>query len=53
LPTAANVAEYGFSAMMQGKRLAIYGLMNRFMVFSTRFSPRFLVLKISKFILQE
>ena len=53
LPTAANVAEYGFVAMMQGKRLAIYGFMNRLMVFGTRFTPRSIVLKMSKFILKE
>ena len=53
LPTAAKVAEYGFMAMMQGKRLAIYGFMNRVMVFSTRFTPRSIVLKITKFILKE
>jgi short-subunit dehydrogenase len=53
LPTAANVAEYGFVAMMQGKRLAIYGFMNRLMVFGTRLTPRSIVLKMSKFILKE
>ena len=53
LPSAAKVAEYGFMAMMQGKRLAIYGFMNQVMVFATRFTPRFLVLKITKMIMKE
>jgi short-subunit dehydrogenase len=46
LPTAATVAEYGFMAMMQGKRLAIPGLVNKMMVFFIRFIPRGWVLKI-------
>jgi uncharacterized protein len=46
LPSAATVAEYGFMAMMQGKRLAIPGLMNKVMVTMIRFTPRWLVLKV-------
>jgi uncharacterized protein len=46
LPSAASVAEYGFMAMMQGKRLAIPGFMNKVMVGAIRFTPRSLVLKI-------
>ncbi|HPI54825.1 MAG TPA: SDR family oxidoreductase [Chitinophagaceae bacterium] len=47
LPTAASVAEYGFMAMMQGKRLAIPGFLNKLMTFSVRLSPRWVVLKIA------
>jgi hypothetical protein len=47
LPTAASVAEYGFMAMMQGRRLAIPGIVNKLMVFGVRFTPRWLILKIA------
>ncbi len=41
--TPAEVAGYGYKAMMKGKRLAIPGLIYRFMIFSLRFSPRRMV----------
>jgi hypothetical protein len=46
LPTAASVAEYGFMAMMQGKRLAIPGMMNKIMATMVRFTPRGMILKV-------
>ena len=46
--TPAEVAEYGYKAMIKGKRLAIHGLMNRFMIFSLRFSPRRMVSDLVK-----
>lgn len=43
LPTGDMVAEFGFKAMMQGKRIAIHGFMNKIFVFMVRFLPRTLV----------
>jgi len=43
LPTAEEVAEFGFKAMMQGKRIAIHGFTNKIFVFLVRFLPRNLV----------
>jgi hypothetical protein len=43
IPTAYEVAKYGFSAMMKGKQLAIHGAKNRFLVWLTRFVPRIFV----------
>ena len=43
LPTATEVAAYGYSAMKRGKRIAIYGMGNKFGVYMTRFLPRRLV----------
>ncbi len=40
IPTAYEVAQYGFSSMMKGKQLAIHGFKNRFLVWLTRFVPR-------------
>jgi short-subunit dehydrogenase len=43
LPTAAEVAGYGYQAMMAGKTVAIHGTMNWLMANSVRFSPRKMV----------
>ena len=45
LPSAREVAEYGFRAMMKGKPVAIPGLKNKIMATSVRFLPRSLVVK--------
>jgi short-subunit dehydrogenase len=53
IPTSAEVAEFAFLAMMQRKAVAIHGFKNKFLVFSTRFAPRSLVTKISKYVMKE
>jgi short-subunit dehydrogenase len=40
LPTSAEVADYGYKSMMNGKRVAIHGFQNKLMAFSIRFTPR-------------
>ncbi len=48
-PASANsVAHYGYMRMMQGKRKAIQGLNNKFMVFGLRFMPSFVTNSILK-----
>jgi uncharacterized protein len=46
LPTSKEVAEYGYTAMMKGKKVAIHGMMNYLMANAVRFSPRAVVLKM-------
>lgn len=46
LPTAEMVAQFGFKAMMQGKRIAVYGFLNKAFIFIVRFLPRKLVTSI-------
>jgi uncharacterized protein len=46
LPTAKEVAEYGYKAMLKGKTVAIQGLMNAFLANSVRFMPRAVVVKV-------
>jgi uncharacterized protein len=46
LPTSAEVAAYGYKAMIKGKKVAVHGFMNKLLVSSIRFTPRNLVLKI-------
>jgi short-subunit dehydrogenase len=48
LQTSKEVAEYGYKAMMKGKTVAIHGLMNWIMANSVRFTPRALVVKITR-----
>jgi uncharacterized protein len=45
LPTAREIARYGFRAMMKGRPVAIPGLKNTIMATSVRFFPRSLVVK--------
>ncbi len=49
---AADVAEYGVSAMMRGRRVAIPGIKNKIIAQANRFSPRAVTTKVSR-ILQE
>ena len=46
LPTSHDVAEYGYRSLMTGKRVAIHGWRNRFLVFIVRFMPKSLIVKI-------
>jgi short-subunit dehydrogenase len=43
-----KVAEFGFKALMKGKRVAVYGLSNKIMIFFLRFAPNILILKMVK-----
>jgi len=46
LPTARQVAEYGWKSMMKGKTVAVYGRKFRWLLFLIRFLPRKTVVKI-------
>jgi short-subunit dehydrogenase len=48
LATSEEVAKFGYSAMIKGKQVAIHGFMNQFLAFIVRFTPRALVVKISR-----
>ena len=53
LPTAKQVADYGYRSMIKGKTVAIHGIMNYIISNSVRFTPRALVLKITRKILDK
>ena len=40
LPTAKQVAEYGWKSMMKGKKVAVHGGISRLLIFFIRFLPR-------------
>jgi short-subunit dehydrogenase len=48
MPSSKVVAEYGYDAMMKGKSVAIQGWMNWLLACSVRFTPRALVVKITR-----
>lgn len=50
MPTSEQVAEYGFQAMLRGKRVAIHGWLNWLMAQSIRFTPRALATHIVRMI---
>lgn len=50
LPSAREVAEFGYKSMMRGKAVAIPGLMNSIMATSIRFIPRSVVVKAARMI---
>lgn len=43
MPTAREVAEYGYRSLAKGRVVAIHGFMNRIMAESSRFMPRSIV----------
>lgn len=53
LPTAKEVAGYGYVSMLKGKTVAIHGLKNYLLANSIRFIPRTLVTKVSAKILDK
>jgi short-subunit dehydrogenase len=48
LPTAHDVAQFGYRAMHDGKMTAIYGFNNALLTFLVRFLPRALVLTLAR-----
>ncbi|HNW90644.1 MAG TPA: SDR family oxidoreductase [Bacteroidales bacterium] len=48
LPTAREVAEYGYKAMIKGKAIAVHGYKNRLLIFMQRFVPRSLAVEMTK-----
>src|SRR5436190_1558283 len=45
---AADVAEYGFRAMMEGTRVAIPGIKNKIVAQASRFAPRAITAKVAR-----
>jgi uncharacterized protein len=53
LPTAKEVAEYGYRSMMKGRAVAVHGFMTKIMVKSVRLVPRSLVVKITRKLMEK
>ena len=52
LPTSAEVALYGYKAMMKGQAVAIHGTLNYILANAGRFVPRGLVTKIARRVIE-
>lgn len=48
IPSAEEVAAFGYKAMLKGKTVAIHGFKNKLLAASVRFAPRSAVVKISR-----
>ena len=48
IPTSKEVAEYGYDALMKGRRVAIHGTANKMMIQAIKFAPRKIITKIVK-----
>lgn len=48
IPTAREVAEYGYYSMISGKTVAIHGLRNKIIAHSSRIAPQSLVVKAAR-----
>jgi len=46
LPSSAEAAAFGYKAMKKGRRVAIHGLGNKLLAFSTRFAPEKMLTRI-------
>ena len=46
IPTSAEVALFGFRAMMKGKRVAIHGIQNQVMILASKVTPQALLMCI-------
>ncbi len=53
LMKAADVAEIGYSGLMNGKKIIIPGLMNKLLAFNTRFTPRSVLVMITRYLNQK
>jgi short-subunit dehydrogenase len=45
--------KFGYDAMMKGKQVVIHGILNKFLAFIVRFTPRVLVVKISRKVIDK
>lgn len=53
VPDAMDVARYGYDAMIDGKTVAVHGLVNRVLAASVGFMPRAIVPRVVRFMTRE
>jgi hypothetical protein len=46
IPTGKELAEYGYEAMVQGKRVTVYGFRNKVLAQASRFAPRKIITRM-------
>jgi len=53
IATSKEVAEFGYTKMMEGKTVAIHGVVNNLLAQSVRFAPRNIVTSLARMKLKE
>lgn len=53
MATSAEVARFGYSAMLRGKTVAVHGLLNRFAAFLVRFTPRSIIVRVGRMVAEK
>lgn len=53
LATSLDVAKFGYNAMLKNKQVAIHGFLNKLLTFVVRLSPRSLVVKITRKVIDK
>ncbi len=52
LPTAKEIAEYGYKVMLRGQGIAVHGILNKLMALNVRFIPQWITLRFVSFMQQ-
>ena len=47
MPSSKEVAKYGLDNLFKKKSVAVHGVFNRFLIFTTRFAPRHFITKMT------
>jgi uncharacterized protein len=53
MATSADVARYGYNAMMQSRTVAVHGTLNKLMTFLVRFTPRGVIVRIGRMVAEK
>jgi short-subunit dehydrogenase len=53
MATSAEVARFGYNAMLRGKTVAVHGLLNRITIMLLRFSPRSIVVRVGRMVAEK
>lgn len=53
MATSADVARFGYNAMLRGNTVAVHGTMNKLMTFLVRFTPRSIIVRVGRMIAEK
>ncbi|MEN9281157.1 MAG: hypothetical protein RL594_92 [Bacteroidota bacterium] len=53
MATSAEVARFGYNAMLRGKTVAVHGLLNRITIMLLRFTPRSIVVRVGRMVAEK
>ncbi len=53
MATSAEVARYGYDAMLRGKTVAVHGLLNRITIMLLRLTPRSIIVRVGRMVAEK